>query len=133
MKVTFNHPKSLHGYPVILDDRGRLMNETEGRDEILSRTGTSLAELAALCDLSLSALLKYGAKSRHPAHVLNMLGLILEVGCRALPMPRRTPEQRRIVDMHDRQGMTFEQIAQANGYSRSRAHIAYDEAKARRA
>lgn len=52
MKITTRHSASRYGIPVILDDRGRLMDQIPGLNLALERLGWSRAVLAEKCNVS---------------------------------------------------------------------------------
>jgi hypothetical protein len=78
MKVTLNHPESKHGYPVILDDDGSLMNTAEGIEKGISKIGITPPQFAAYCNILPTTLSQYGRRTTTPANVLNMLGILLK-------------------------------------------------------
>lgn len=137
MKVTLNHPKSKQGFQVIVDDVGRVIPDHEGMRLILGEKIITEPMLAAACGIEHRTLGLYGTKSRSrmPANVLNMLGLILECRSqedieRVLNLPRRTTVEQKVVRLH-KAGMSFAQIAlnimgdDGEPVSKARAHQIY--------
>lgn len=125
MKVTLEHPDSKHGYPVILDDAGSVMEIASGVSAVLTQTGTTYEAFAAYCNIKPATLRQYGRRANTPANVLNMLHLLLT----SPDMVRRhvtstslklTEEERRVLAMLRRK-MSFPQIGKELGISRQRA------------
>jgi len=52
MTITTQHAASSYGQPVILDERGRLVDQVPGLVAVLARLGWSRAELAERCGVS---------------------------------------------------------------------------------
>lgn len=52
MRVTTNHPSSSYGVPVILDDRGAVMDYAPGIKAIRAKAGLTTQALADLCGVS---------------------------------------------------------------------------------
>lgn len=52
MKVTTNHPASSYGVPVILNDRGAVMDYAPGIKAIRAKAGLTTQALADLCGVS---------------------------------------------------------------------------------
>lgn len=126
MKVTLNHPKALNGFPVVLDDEGRVLPPSNGIDAVLTKTSTSPAQFAAFCGILPTTLRQYGRRKNVPANVLNVLRILLEEGpdaarAHAGDSIRLTSTERAVVAMVGK-GMTFEAIAEGLGITRQRAH-----------
>jgi hypothetical protein len=47
MRITTRHSRSSYGIPVILDDRGQVMDQVPGLAAVLARLGWTRADLAA--------------------------------------------------------------------------------------
>ncbi len=79
MTITTRHPKSVHGYPVILDDRGRPVDQIPGLVAVLCELGWTRVELAARCGVSIHTVQAWfqavDGKPRRPvpAESLNVL------------------------------------------------------------
>lgn len=126
MKVTLKHPKSINGFPVILDDDDSPLSPAEGIDAVLRKTNTSPAEFAAFCGILPTTLRQYGRRDTVPANVLNVLTILLEDGpdaarAQAGPSIQLTAIEKQVAAMV-RKGMTYEQIAEKLGITRQRAH-----------
>lgn len=52
MQVTINHPASSYGVPVILDDRGAVMDYAQGIKAIRAKAGLTTQDLADQCGVS---------------------------------------------------------------------------------
>jgi AraC-like DNA-binding protein len=52
VRITTQHARSSYGFPVILDDRGRVMDQIPGLTLALERLGWSRAALAEKCGVS---------------------------------------------------------------------------------
>jgi hypothetical protein len=88
MRITTRHPASAHGVPVILDDRGRLVDQVPGLVAVLARLGWSRAEFAERCGLKPRTVEQWfqfvDGKPRRPvaAAALNVLADALAVPAR---------------------------------------------------
>ena len=52
MKITCNHSSSSYGVPVILDDRGHVMDYAPGIKTLRAKLGLSTQQLAKSCNVS---------------------------------------------------------------------------------
>ena len=73
MKITTDHAASSYGQPVILDDRGRLMDYAPGLTAVLAKLGWSRATLAERTGRSLRTAEGWFAGRPVPAEALNVL------------------------------------------------------------
>lgn len=131
MKVTLDHPEAERGFPVILDDDGKVMKEHEGIDAVLRKAGLSMPEFAAFCGILPTTLARYGRHSKAPGHVLNALGLVLKTKGAAAKLdgrPSLTKTEREIASLRAA-GKTFTEISKIMGVSRQRAHQIAQAAK----
>jgi hypothetical protein len=53
MTITTEHPRSSYGIPVILDDRGRVMDYAPGLRAVMERLGWDRPTLAKRCNVSI--------------------------------------------------------------------------------
>jgi DNA-binding NarL/FixJ family response regulator len=136
MKVTLDHPESKHGYPVILNDTGDLMEVAEGIAEAIRRSDCTYEQFAAYCNIKPATLRQYGRRAIAPANVLNMLGILLEspdairrhVSADALKLT--ADEQRVLKDLRDCK--TYAQIAKSMKVTRQRAFEIASAARGKR-
>lgn len=79
MNITTRHPKSLHGLPVILDDRGKLLPYPRGIEAAIRRLRMKKTEIAARAGVNPYTVYGY-CKGRIPpqAAFLNVLRDLLE-------------------------------------------------------
>lgn len=136
MKVTFNHPDSRHGFPVILNDAGERMPDAEGLEAGLRMTGISKYQFCGALGVSASALYSYGRNIRMPANVLNLLGLLLEAKTEkqrmaVLKLPRRSPDEARVFKMHEVDGLSFAEIGRRLSLTRERVRQVYNYSQAK--
>lgn len=66
MTITTRHAASSYGQPVILDDRGRLLDQVAGLTAALARVGWSRAEFAGRCGLSPRTVEQWFQEVDHP-------------------------------------------------------------------
>lgn len=79
MRITCHHSASSYGIPVILDDRGALMDYVPGLTAILDKLGWSRADFAARCGYkSARSVEKFWQGVVPPAATLNLLSVALE-------------------------------------------------------
>lgn len=125
MKVTLDHPASKHGFPVILDDDGKVMDEAAGIAAVLERAGVTVAEFAAFCDILPDTVAKYGRGRRAPGQVLNALGLVLksrgEVIGKSGQKPQFSDTELEVLALREK-GLSYAAIGKKLGIVRQRAH-----------
>ena len=79
MKITCNHPSSSYGVPVILDDRGEVMDYASGLSAVIDRLNWTRSDFASHCGYSTArSVEKFWQGAIPPAATLNMLGVALD-------------------------------------------------------
>ena len=76
MQITTRHARSSYGIPVILDDRGRVVDYHAGIRLVMERLGWDRATLAAKCNVSVPTVngwLAAGAPRMPEVRCLNVL------------------------------------------------------------
>jgi DNA-binding transcriptional regulator YiaG len=76
MKITHHHPASSYGVPVILDDKGRVMNYADGIRELRGNLGISTEDLAKACGVSRRTVENWEQGRPPSAAALNAMGLL---------------------------------------------------------
>jgi len=78
MTITTQHSASSYGLPVILDDRGRLMDPAPGVRACLARLGWTQPVFAEKCGVKLRTVEHWLGTGLIPANALNVLRDALE-------------------------------------------------------
>ncbi len=77
MRVTIDHPSSSYGMPVILDDRGRVMDYAPGIKAARGKLGFTAAALADQLGVSERTVNGWEGGRMPTAQALNMIGKLL--------------------------------------------------------
>ena len=77
MKITCNHSSSSYGVPVILDDRGRVMDYAPGIKAARGKLGLSTQDLADKCNVSRRTVEGWEQGRMPDAAALNVLEQLL--------------------------------------------------------
>ena len=137
MKITLNHPKSRHGFPVILGDDGKPIEPINvGLRAAMERSGVSPYELAAMTGTTHRNIMRYlDGMVDTPANVLNVMSIALSASPKKAMQSVSgglTDEEKEVVKMRDRQGLSFAAVGAAIGCSRQYAHVVYKQAMAKK-
>ena len=77
MKITCNHSSSSYGVPVILDDRGHVMDYAPGIKAVRAKLGLSTKDLAEKCNVSRRTVEGWEQGRMPDAAALNVMAQLL--------------------------------------------------------